>query len=179
VHDGQPEASAAATVSATTVATAAATVAAEMAATAPVPAEMAGIVPAVIEGMTGMVEAMTEGMLVAKAVVEVVMEAAAEAAAAVIEIELPVGTRAVIIICGIAVVGGLAGAGRENKRGAEDYDDRRDPCTAARHATSIGRFGPSLLRVAEDLSASRIWGSRLHPRPADSAWLARAGRVAS
>jgi hypothetical protein len=132
VHDGQPDASAAATVPAAapaTVATAAVAVAAEMAAT--VPAEMAAIVPAVIEGMTGMVEAVTEGTIVAKAVVEVMMEAAAEAAAAVIEIELPVGNRAVIIIRGIAVVGRIAGAGRENERGTDHYDDRRDPCTAA------------------------------------------------
>src|SRR5260221_7966426 len=38
---------------------------------------------------------------------------------------------------------------------------------------SDGSARPSL-RVAEGLSASGSWGSRLDPRPADSAWLARA-----
>ena len=133
-------------------------------------------VTAVTEGMAGMVEAVIEGMVVAKAVVEVVMEASAETAAAVIEIELPIGGLAVIIIRRIAVVGGLARAGREGEHGADQDDDRRDLCTAARCAQppSEGSARPSP-RVAEDLSASGSWGSRLDPRPADSAWLARAG----
>jgi hypothetical protein len=109
-----------------------------------VAAEMAATVPAVIEGMAGMVEAVTEGTVVAKAVVEIVMEAAAEATAAVIEIELPIGSLAVIIIRRIAVVGGLASAGREDESGADHDDHRRDLGTAARHAASIGRLGPSL-----------------------------------
>ena len=113
-------------------------------ATATVPTEMVATVPTMIEGMAGMAEAVTEGMVVAKAVIEVVMEAAAEAAAAVIEIELPIGSLSVIIIRWIAVVGGFASAGREDERGADHDDDRRDLGTAARHAASIGRFGPSV-----------------------------------
>jgi hypothetical protein len=118
------------------------TMAASEAAT--VPAEMAATVPAVIEGMAGMVEAVIEEMVVAKAVVEVVMEVAAEATAAVIEIELPIGSLAVIIIRRIAVIRGLARAGREDERGADHDDDGRDLGTAAGHAASIGRFGPSI-----------------------------------
>jgi hypothetical protein len=120
------------------MAAASATMAASM------PAEMAANMPTVIEGMARMVEAVTEGMVAAKAVIEVAMEAAAEATAAVIEIEFPIGSLAVIIIRWIAVVGGLASAGREDERGADHDDDRRDLGTAARHAASIERFGPSV-----------------------------------
>ena len=129
----QPSGSAVTTVPATTTVPAA-TVAAEMAVT----------VPAVIEGMADMIEAVTEGMVVAKAVLEVVMEAAAEAAAPVTEIRIPIGSLAVIIIRRIAVAGGLASAGRDDESGADHDDDRRDLGTAARHAASIGRFGPFL-----------------------------------
>jgi hypothetical protein len=134
--DAQPGSSAASTVLATAPTT--------MTATATVPTEMVATVPAMIEGMADMVEAVTEGMVVAKAVIEVAMEAAAEAAAAVIEIELTIGSLSVIIIRRIAVVGGLAGAGCEDDRGADHDDDRRDLGTAARHAASIERFGPSV-----------------------------------
>jgi hypothetical protein len=115
-----------------------------MTATATVPTEMVATVSAMIEGMAGMVEAVSEGTVVAKAVIEVVMEAAAEAAAAIIEIELPIGSLAVVIIRRIAVVGCLASAGCEDDRGADHDDDRRDLGTAARHAASIERFGPSV-----------------------------------
>ena len=62
-------------------------------------------------------------MVVAKAVGEALMEAAAKAAAAIIEIDPSVGSRLIIIIAGVAVVGGLAHAGREGKRGADHDDD--------------------------------------------------------
>src|SRR5260221_11861017 len=71
-------------------------------------------------------------------------EPAQRATTGVIGIEPPIGSLAVIIIRRIAVVGGLASAGREDESSADHDDHRRDLGTAARHAASIGRFGPSL-----------------------------------